>query len=369
MNNTNLDQALAALADALKSQSSVETDPQDFIKSLPNGSLSGDKISGGKITRFSSAGITDSASQEQILITNDVVTISKLKVSAIKENLVIEGNLDAKIITADVLNVREIKTDIKLEKDSSLIFSGDKIHGKGLLWMSKDYNKQFVFTNSPDRLFSSETIDINKGKHLSVAGVMVLNDQELGPTVTKSNLQEVGVLRGLMVTGDININQYLFYNSTLDRIGLGTDLPHAALSVSEMGTEVMLGTNDNLKGMVGTFGPIDFNIVTDNTSRISITATGNINLGNLGSQVTIQSKLSVGVKNPDPRVDLHVAGAVRLNNHIQTYDTAPPTEGNHTPGDIVWNSVPGVGQFIGWVCTRAGNPGSWNPFGEIKEKK
>lgn len=248
---------------------------------------------------------------------------------------------------------------------------GENNNGKGVIWSGDGYTKQFVFSAGPDKFFSSESLDLNKGKSLSIGGVKTLDEKELGPNVTKSNLQTLGRLKGLIVDGSVSINQYLFYNGTVDRLGIGTEAPNAALSVAENAIEVMLGTNDDFHGMVGTFAATDFDIVTDNTSRINVAANGNILLGNFNRnpiQVNINGKLSVGVKNPDPNVDLHVAGAVRFNNHLQTYGTAPPSDGTHALGDIVWNSSPRVGAGIGWVCLRAGSPGAWYPFGEIKER-
>ncbi len=248
---------------------------------------------------------------------------------------------------------------------------GEDNYGKGIIWSGHGYTKQFVYNASPDRFFSSESIDLDKNKSLSIGGVKVLDEKELGSNITKSNLQTVGRLKGLIVDGAVSINQYLFYNSSVDRLGLGTEAPNAALSVAENAIEVMLGTNDDFHGMVGTYASIDFDIVTDNTSRISISSNGNIQLGNLNRnpiQVAINGKLSVGVKNPDPTVDLHVAGAVRFANHLQTYGAEPPREGTHAVGDIVWNSAPRVGAGIGWVCLRAGSPGAWYPFGEVKER-
>lgn len=369
MNRKNLDQALAALADALESQQDTNIDVAAIASKIPGRSLTGDMIHGGKISKFSSQGISDQATEEKILIKNDGVVVRDLIAETIKGNVAVEGQLLARTLKADILEVKEIKTDVKLEKDSSVNFSGDKIHGKGLLWLSKDYNKQFVFNAGPDRFFSTETIDVNKGKAFSIGGVKVLDEQELGSSVFKSNLREVGNLRGLLVDGDVRINQYLFYSASTDRLGIGTETPHAALSVAEMGIEVMLGTDDDMKGLVGTFAPIDFNIVTDNTTRITVTATGNINLGTEGKVVSVPGKLGVGVKNIDQNVDLHVAGPVRLNNHIQMYADASPTSGIFTAGDIVWNSRPHVGKYVGWVCTEAGNPGQWFPFGKIDDRK
>ncbi len=248
---------------------------------------------------------------------------------------------------------------------------GEENFGKGIIWSGKGYTKQFVFNGNPDRFFSSESIDLDKDRHLSIGGTVVLSGKELGTSVTKSNLQTVGRLKGLIVDGSLNINQYLIYNGTTDRLGLGTDAPNAAFSVAENAIEVMLGTNDAFHGMVGTFASTDFDIVTDNTTRISVKANGNIELGNPNRnpiQVKINGKLSVGVENPDPAVDLHVAGAVRFSGHIHMYASAPPQEGTYSVGDIIWNTAARVGTGVGWVCLRAGSPGAWYPFGEIKER-
>lgn len=45
--------------------------------------------------------------------------------------------------------------------------------------------------------------------------------------------------------------------------------------------------------------------------------------------------------------------------------TAAPVSGTYEVGDIVYNSAPTSGGYIGWVCTVAGTPGTWNTFGLI----
>jgi hypothetical protein len=249
--------------------------------------------------------------------------------------------------------------------------SKDEIYGKGIIFTSNDYTKQLVLNGKPDRFFSTENFDLAKDRFYSINNSKVLDEKELGPSVTKSNLKELGRLKGLIVDGSVSINQYLFYNGTVDRLGLGIDSPNAALSVAENAIEVMIGTTVDMHGMIGTHGSNDLDIVTDDTPRISVKANGNIELGNTNKnpiQVTVHGKISVGVKVPDPNVDLHVAGAVRLNNHIQMYASEAPSSGTYTIGDIVWNERPRVGGCVGWVCARAGSPGAWYPFGEIKER-
>jgi hypothetical protein len=42
-----------------------------------------------------------------------------------------------------------------------------------------------------------------------------------------------------------------------------------------------------------------------------------------------------------------------------------PTTGTYAVGDLIYNSSPKAGGFIGWVCITAGTPGTWKGFGAI----
>ena len=44
-----------------------------------------------------------------------------------------------------------------------------------------------------------------------------------------------------------------------------------------------------------------------------------------------------------------------------------PIAGNWQEGDRIYNTAPTSGSYIGWVCTVAGTPGIWKPFGLIAE--
>jgi len=48
------------------------------------------------------------------------------------------------------------------------------------------------------------------------------------------------------------------------------------------------------------------------------------------------------------------------------YNTAAPDSGAWVQGDIVFNTAPTAGGNIGWVCTEAGEPGTWKTFGVIE---
>ncbi len=253
MNKTTVDQALELLGTAIKSQAAANVNVEHFLQNLPKRSLSGDHINGGKIVNFASTGIADRATKTQLTITDQEIAVDNLRVNTVKDNLAVEGNITAQsmevagLLKAGLLQVDEIRADVKLEKFSPLEFkstSEDTYYGKGIIWTGGKITKQFVMSANPDRLFSTENLDLAKDRHLSINNVTVLNENELGPSVTKSNIKELGRLRGLTVDGDIIVNQYMFYDSISDRLGLGTDTPHAALSVAEDAIEVVLGTRE-----------------------------------------------------------------------------------------------------------------------------
>jgi hypothetical protein len=370
MNKTNIDQALAALADALKSQEpdSFLTNPKEFVKKIPFRSLSGDHINGGKVQNFASAGITDQATRQQLLLKDDGVHITSLTVDKVQD-LKINGTLTASIVKTDILEVKEIKADIKFEKDVPIVFSGDVLEGKGLLWSGKGNTKQFIYASNPDRFFSSENLDFARGKSITVNNIKLIDDRELGPTITKSNLKEVGRLNGLIVDGSVSLGQYVYFDNNTNRLGIGTEEPGGAFSVAEDGIEVIIGTTNSVKGYIGTFASHALDIVTDNTPRITISASGNITLGNTNAtpvQVSVVGSLGINVNNIDSRANLHVNGAIKFNNKIHLSGRAAPQDGAFNEGDIMWNSEPQPGKFIGWVCTRAGSPGLWSGFGRIE---
>ncbi len=253
------------------------------------------------------------------------------------------------------------------EIDSNIKFV-ESIEGKGLLWIGQGYTKQLLFSTNPDRFFVSENIDLAKGKNISINNLPVISESEIGNSIVKSSLREVGRLKGLVVDGSVSINNYLYYDSNTDRLGIGTDNPKKGISLVEDNVEILIGSSEPNVGSIGTFNSQDFQIITDNISRVNVSANGNITLGNVSSgpvHVNVLGKLTVNVNTPDPRVNFHVNGPIKFNNKLHMSGTSAPQGGSYTQGDIVWNSEPNPGSHVGWVCIKAGNPGLWNPFGRI----
>jgi hypothetical protein len=376
MAENNLDKALAYLGSSLNSlvtQANGPVDLEHLHTKIAKRSLTGDHLKGGTIVNFASTGIKDEATSQQLTIKDSSVEIKNLTVESVKGNLTVENTVTAKTIKVDVLEVKEIKTDLKFGQGAPLeitVSGGETLAGKGLLLKGQGTAKQFIFNINPDKFVSTEHIELIKEKEYRIDGTSVLSSTTLGPGIVKSNLRELGRLRGLIVDGSASIGQYVFFDHNSNRLGVGLESPNAGLSVGEDGIEVMVGTINQSRGMVGTFASVPFDIVTDNTPRISISSAGNITLGNTTEghiQVHVHGKLAVGVKTIDSRVDVHVAGAIKFNERIHEYLDAPPEAGTYATGSIVWNTRPEVGRCVGWVCVRAGTPGSWMPFGEIKQ--
>ena len=371
MADNNLDKALAYLGTSLNSlvtQANGPVDLDNLHTRILKRSLTGDHLMGGTIVNFASTGIKDEATIQQLTIKDSGIEVKSLTVGSVKGDLSVENTVTAKTIKVDVLEVKEIKTDLKFGQSAALeitVSGGESLVGKGMLLKGQGPTKQLIFNTNPDKFVSTEHFELIKDREYRIDGTPVLSATALGIGVIKSNLREVGRLRGLIVDGSVSLGQYVFYNDTTNRLGVGIENPNAGLSVCEDGVEVILGTKDQSRGIVGTFASVPFDIVTDDTARMSIGSSGNITFNS--SEVVLNGKLAIGVRTRDSRVDLHVAGAVKYQDHIHQYLNGVPDSGTYTRGDIVWNTEPEVGRCVGWVCVRTGSPGTWMPFGEIKQ--
>lgn len=92
--------------------------------------------------------------------------------------------------------------------------------------------------------------------------------------------------------------------------------------------------------------------------------------GSLGDQAVrlVDSPVLVGNIQTESIDRKFVSGATESYKQLQqkySYGGAAPTSGTWERGDIVWDTTPSDGQFIGWVCTASGSPGTWKTWGVI----
>jgi len=354
---------LTALTDAIDA---LQSNPVPKVEILDR-QLSGDKINGGTITNFKSVGIVDEAKQVALTVHNDGITVEAMNVKSINNDLTIKGAVNVQgEITATRLHVDEISADIRNERTTPLEFKSESgnLSGKGLIWTGVDYTKQFVFKHSPDRLWSSEDIDIDRDKCYRIDNLPVINLTALGDSIVHSNLQKVGTLQNLSVDGKVTIDNYVYYDAETQRLGIGTDEPNGMLSIESFDHEFIIDETEDRNFKIGTFTTSGINFITDDTIRLSVSANGDIELKN---KVSVRGKFGVNVNNFSDDVDITTSGPIRIQGKKFENGTAAPTSGGYVQGDIVWNTNPIPTGYVGWICVRSGNPGEWKPFGQIQK--
>lgn len=352
--------SLESLADSIEK---IQKQPAPRLE-IKDRELSGNKIHGGTITNFSSVGIKDEAAGGVLTVKNDGIHTRSLFVEEINSGFDVYGSVNVKgKISAERLHVDEITSDVRHEKTSPLEFKTDEgvAYGKGLLWTGGDYTRQFVLRSSPDRLFSSESIDLHENCEFKISNQTVLSATSLGTDVVKSNLRTVGELDNLSVQGKVNFGNSLIFNPDTDQLSLGSDDPNGMLSLESLDHEFIIDSSHDL-WKIGTWTTSSVDIITDNTARISIENTGKIFIH---SKTSFQSTVGIGVNNFGEDCSLTTAGPIRIQNKKQEYLENQPTEGVYNVGDIIWNTNPKPTGFIGWVCVKGGTPGEWKSFGQI----
>lgn len=234
--------------------------------------------------------------------------------------------------------------EVITQRSSPLVFKESDTssnYGKGIIWSGmRGTVRQFVYQANPDRVWSTDIIDLADTKYFAINKISVLNQSTLGDTVTESSLQKLGILRELQVAGDAAVTRTI----STSRLSIGS------FSV----TENVLDTQGK------------FSVIRNDQSEIEVS--NNIIIGNVENTqrvVSVYGHMTVGVANPTPGFGLTVAGPVSFENKKFIVGNGVPNNGQYRKGDIVWNNDPKATDYIGWVCVVPGEPGHWLPFGAI----
>lgn len=117
--------------------------------------------------------------------------------------------------------------------------------------------------------------------------------------------------------------------------------------------------------------PVILGALTGGTVKVHGHFTGDIFQGGAAGHYSVASSstgvLDISGLTQDARTSL--AGVTNHTGIIRGKQmgnsAAAPTTGTFFKGDIVWNSAPASGVPMGWVCTVAGTPGTWNALPNI----
>jgi hypothetical protein len=157
-----------------------------------------------------------------------------------------------------------------------------------------------LFVTRNGRLLTNYDLDLATGHAYSIDNTPILSLNELGVTVTSSNLRSVGTLNTLEVEGDTLLGGFAFFNSTYNRLGIGTDGPTAAIDILENNVQTIIGSPRTDITYFGAYSNHDVAVITDNQERIIVKNNGEVVIN---SDLTIHGTLNVSSIVTDSRVD------------------------------------------------------------------
>lgn len=278
------------------------------------------------------AGITDSASRQQIAINDNGVVLTKLRLDRVLGDLNVENRVSAQDVSATSINatnisatneisagiIRARKIITEQDQDSynrAITFYSESkqgLDGKGMLFSQPDFTHQFVFKAEGQRIFSTENIDLYGGRKYQINGVAVLEEGRLSDSVTNSNLTSVGTLNRLRVENNLQVGETFHVNSLNNRVSVNTEEMLSTFTIRDAGATLVLGGDETTgAGRIGTWGPNKLVLITDNTDRIVIQG-NQVEIGHAKSknaEVKINGALTI-------TNDLRVDGTLRVANLI-----------------------------------------------------
>ena len=276
---------------------------------LSNYKFSGDNIHGGIITEFSSTGIDDRATNIAVTILDDVTVVENnllTKDLTVQGNVTINGTLDKDCeFYQELIDTTSTNTVNKLDKT---LFDG--------------------FSKTVFNTIKDKGLDLNK---ITIDGKDVVIGNALGSNIVNSNLQTLGMLKELQVSGEAFLSESLY--TVKGRVGVNTFEPSSALAVWDQEVEITAGKKEADVGRIGT--PRQQSLVLSANNK------NNITLNTDGSS-TVE--------------DLRIGQTMRFTEG----DRAPNYAS--TKGHVVWNNNPSLGGPLGWICLGSAN---WANFGII----
>lgn len=240
----------------------------------------------------------------------------KVELSLLDNNVVVEQTLVAQNIEAVdsiVVDNLVVKGSVNTDNQSWQSLTAD-ISQKTLNQLSDQW-KQTLVQQVAD-VIKSQGIEFDS---VTINGSQVIDGDTLNSSITQSNLQKVGNLKTLVVTGDAVLANTV--NIANKRLGVNTDSPDMALSVWDEEVTVSVGKYKQNTAYFGTSRKQALTIGINKTPAIEIDDSG----------LTAVKQLQVGIHK------------ISHGNEVPNY--------SGTRGDIVFNAVPTIDNPVfAWQC-------------------
>jgi hypothetical protein len=254
------------------------------------------------------------------------------------------GNYNiAGTLTADTIKVKNLVTEDGAIKFGTWVTSLEEdLNGKGFTWSWGDGGTQLIY-RSGNRLYNSGSFDIPTGQSYKIDNVAVISANELGATITKSRLREIGTLKSLTVTGDTVLSEFATFNSSLSRLGLNTDEPNGTLSVVENEVEIIVSSQRPGEAVIGTYTTHDLKIISDNTAHITVKSSGEVVFGNAVTKtanVVIHGSLKVDNIVSDTRINRYSSLEFHASRDQSEYGQGIVWVGNNNEKSLMLRADP-----------------------------
>lgn len=246
-----------------------------------------------------------------------LIDISKLSIT--RDNISDFGNTDG---------IEDIATRVQLTVMDDCVVVEDRLVTQTLqadTLIVKDFatDQPWYATMKQDVLASVPKPETPKDWSFKIAEM----DAKIQVNAARNQLNE------LEVSGEAMLSDVLYTTPGNKRVGINTMEPSDALTVWDQETEVVIGKHKTQEGYIGTRRRQDLNIGANNQVGITVRSDGTVALNKL----ELQGKV------------------------ISSGDTIPGHAAKR--GDIVLNTKPAVGGYIGWVCLDGLR---WAGFGKIE---
>lgn len=173
------------------------------------------------------------------------------------------------------------------------------LNGKGMSWNWGLGSTQLIYRIG-GRIWTNGVYDLPATSSYNIDNIPVITANALGTGIKTSGLTKVGTLGTLAVSGDTQLSEFAFFNSTSNRLGLGTDQPSASIEILDNNVSITIGSPATSLATIGTASNHDLAIITDNIPRIVVKNSGEVNLkGDLNVTGTINATSIIS----DNRID------------------------------------------------------------------
>jgi hypothetical protein len=276
--------------------------------------ITGDNVIGGIIENFSSTGIDDRASQVALTILDDSTVVEN---NLLTKDLTVQGSMTVNgkfVVNGTVPEDTEFFKTLVASATTNTLGTLDNTLFNRYSTLIFDKIKQ-------------DGLDLGR---ITLNGVEIARDNALGSSIINSNLQTLGELRELKVSGESLLAQTLYV--TPRRVGINTIEPSAALSVWDDEIEIVVKKKARDVGVIGTTRQQKLILTANNKDNIVLSDDGSAQIDHL-----------------------------KIGSMQFTTANTPPnfvSERCH----VVWNTNPNPGGPIGWICLGGAN---WANFGII----